>query len=383
MNPFRIGEHVGGDYFADRETEVARVQRAMAEPGALLVYGPRRMGKSSVIRRAAANARANEPSAIVVEADLSTATSLFDVSARLLRSLYTETRSLRLRLEELLGGLAPRVSVTIDEHTGVPSISFGADRRSADEEAKRQALEAVFQRLDSLRQRTGRPVVVVLDEFQAIIALGGEAGEWHLRDLIQRHGELSYICAGSQESLIQEMIGPRRAFFKMFELLHLGPLEPALFAAWIEDRLGRSFEVAPGAAAAVLAAAAPRTQDVVQLARQVYFLASTGAAQPVDAALVERALADIVDSEAPLIARLWHELAAHQQDVLRVLSLGAEQLLSSEVRDRYGLPAPSSIQRAVDGLLGRGLIVRDTEGLRFDSPFIEHWVRRQVAPDIG
>jgi hypothetical protein len=99
------------------------------------------------------------------------------VSTRLLRSLYTETRSLRLRLEELFGGLAPRVSVTVDEHAGVPSISFGAYRRSADDESKRQALEAVFQRLDSLRQRTGRPVAVVLDEFQAINALAGEAGE--------------------------------------------------------------------------------------------------------------------------------------------------------------------------------------------------------------
>lgn len=106
-NPFRIGEHVSGYHFADREAEVARVREAMLSASSLLVYGPRRMGKSSTIQNAAAAARRSRPKPIVVTADVATATNLFDVSARLLRSLYLETRWLKLRLEDLLGGLAP------------------------------------------------------------------------------------------------------------------------------------------------------------------------------------------------------------------------------------------------------------------------------------
>jgi hypothetical protein len=75
--------------------------------------------------------------------------------------------------------------------------------------------------------------------------------------------------------------------------------------------------------------------------------------------------------------------SAFQQDVLRVLSLGAEQILSSDVRDRYGLPTASSIQRALDALVGRGLLVRNKDGFRFDSPFMREWVRREAAPGIG
>jgi hypothetical protein len=318
-----------------------------------------------------------------VEVDLSTATSLFDVSARLLRSLYIETRSLRLRLEDLLGSLAPRVTLSVDEHTGVPSISFGADRRTADAEEKRRALEIVFGRLADIRQRTRRPVALVLDEFQSIHALSGEAGEWHLRDLMQRHGDLSFICAGSQESLIQEMMGAKRAFYKMFELLHLGPLDEAHFAAWIGERLGEVFAVEEGTGAALVRAAGPRTQDVVQLARQLYFQAASRASGEVGRVDVAAAKSDVVSSEGALIGRLWDELSTHQRDVLRVLSLGAEQIMSSDVRDRYGLPTASSIQRALAALVGRGLLVRDKDGFRFDSPFMREWVRREAAPGIG
>ena len=52
-NPFRIGEHVSGYHFADREEETARIRAAMLSASSLLVYGPRRMGKSSTIANAA------------------------------------------------------------------------------------------------------------------------------------------------------------------------------------------------------------------------------------------------------------------------------------------------------------------------------------------
>ena len=51
-NPFRTGGIARGYRFADRETEVERIGRSLRESGGkLLVYGPRRMGKTSAIVR--------------------------------------------------------------------------------------------------------------------------------------------------------------------------------------------------------------------------------------------------------------------------------------------------------------------------------------------
>lgn len=381
-NPFRIGEHVKGEFFTDREAEKKQVRTALLTPSRLLVYGPRRMGKSSVIGWAAESARSARPKPIVVGADLSTATSLFDVASRLLRSLYAETRWLKLRLEDLLGALGPRVRLTLDEASGAPSISFGIERRTASEEDRRRALESVFERLESVRSSGKRPVALVLDEFQAIGSLGGESGEWHLRDLMQRHGELSYICAGSEQSLIEEMMGPRRAFFRMFELLHLGPIDEAHLAGWIEERMRLELDLEDEVGLEIVRRAGPRTQDVIQVARQLWFR-GVALERPVQVADVPAALDDVVAGESPLIATLWTGLSAQQQDVLRAVALDVEQLFSTEVRDRYGLPAASSLHTAAEALIGRGLLVRDEGRIRFDSPFVRRWVRREVAADIG
>src|SRR5690606_5888274 len=175
-------------------------------------------------------------------------------------------------------------------------ITFGIDRRTAGEEERRRAFEGVFERLSQVRADTKRPVAVVLDEFQAVRSFAGESSEWHLRDVMQRHGDLAFVCAGSQESLIHDMIGPKRAFYKMFELLPLGPIEPERFADWIDERLARGSGVVPGVGAELVRVAGPRTQDVIQVARQLYFR-GLAAGRKVEVADVLPTLDEVVRSE--------------------------------------------------------------------------------------
>ena len=65
--PFVTQQLAGGAHFTDREREVSRVLDVMRTAGRLVVYGERRMGKSSLIRRAAE--RVQEAGGVVLSAD--------------------------------------------------------------------------------------------------------------------------------------------------------------------------------------------------------------------------------------------------------------------------------------------------------------------------
>lgn len=317
-NPFRIGSHVTGRFFTDRAAEVKRIRQAMREPTRLLVFGPRRMGKSSAI--AVAADRATQDGVLVVRADLSTASGLVDVANRLLHSLSGQ-RS-RERLADLAAGLAPSVSLTFDAVTGAPRIAFSVERRAASEGQQRRSLEQVVEALAREAEEGEERVAVVLDEFRSIHRFGGEEAEWHLRDLVQRHGGLSFICAGSEISLVEDMLDPERAFFRTFELLHVGAVDPEHLARWIDSRM-ESAGVEPGGTGALLVqAAGPRTQDILQVARHVYARGlARGRVEPPD---VEAAIADVVREEDPVIRSIWMDLTA--QNVLRAVASGAEQV---------------------------------------------------------
>jgi uncharacterized protein len=376
-NPFRIGAHVSGEHFTDRADEVERVRDAIRQPTRLLVFGPRRMGKSSAIGVAADRAR--EEGALVVRADLSTATNLVDVANRLLHSLSGQRK--QAWLAEVARRLAPTVALTFDGQTGMPRVVFGVDQRAAPYEDQRRALERV---IEALADEAGpeKPVAVVLDEFQAVTRLGGEEAEWHLRDLIQRYGAVSFVCAGSEVSLIEEMIGRERAFYRTFELLHLGAIDPDHLARWIESRLASAGVSAAGVGRAVVERAGPRTQDILQVARHLYARgASTGRVGPDQ---IEGAIHDVVSEESPIIAAWWRNLTSNQQNVLRAVASGAQELFSSATRQRFGLPASSTVATAVESLTARGLLTRDSPKgtITFDSPFVERWVREHVLPDV-
>ena len=203
-NPFRVGQKVTGEFFTDRAEEVDRVVRALRDPSRLLVYGPRRMGKSSVIAMAAKRVRAD--GGVVVEADLSTASVLSDVTSRLLTSLHRAglDEGGGPGLMELLRSL--RIRVEIDQSSGAPAVTLEARERSSPPERQAETLEGVLDRLEEVGAGADHPVAVVLDEFQEVVRIGPERAAWWLRSLMQRHGHLSYVCAGSRQSIIRQVL---------------------------------------------------------------------------------------------------------------------------------------------------------------------------------
>ena len=77
--PFRVGETVYDEgHFMDRAREVARVRRAIRDRERLLVYGERRLGKSSVLRRSALREEKSSR-AVVIWLDLWSLTTVGDM----------------------------------------------------------------------------------------------------------------------------------------------------------------------------------------------------------------------------------------------------------------------------------------------------------------
>ena len=51
-NPFEFGRELGAEELVDREDEVAAVMRTLREGGKLFLVGPRRYGKTSILKTA-------------------------------------------------------------------------------------------------------------------------------------------------------------------------------------------------------------------------------------------------------------------------------------------------------------------------------------------
>lgn len=381
-NPFRIGGIVTGAYFTDRAGELRRIMGVLREPqGKLLVTGPRRMGKTSTLARAVERLTRDGEAALL--ADLSTATTTVDLANRVLAAA---TASLGRRWKDVVAELVGRIQleVTLNPYGGtggtLPSLSLRY--RTAPMEEQNATLGQVLDAIDDLAGKRGVTVGVVLDEFQEIARVdGGEAAEWHLRGVMQRHLHLAYVLAGSRESLIREITGRGRAFYKMFERLPFGPIDGGHLERWIDHRMLRAGVSAAGIGALIVRLARPRTQDIVHLARTCFSLAAPRrAACPAD---VEEAFRRIVWEESDSIRSHWDRLPASQQNVLRAVAAGETMLHGRSVGDRFGLKSSAEVSQALDRLVELDLLVKQGRRYNFDSPFVRGWAIVHALKDLG
>jgi hypothetical protein len=381
-NPFRIGGIVAGDQFADRADELRRIEQALLDPGdKLLVYGPRRMGKSSTLDRALVRVNERE-GAVAFRADLSGATTVTDIANRILQGA---TSALGRRWQDVVNRLvqALRINVTlqIDPSNGLPVLTLGAEGRAAPLPEQRVSLERVLAGLEQIAAERNLRIGVVLDEFQTIHRFGGEEAEWHFRGVIQTHQHVSYVAAGSDVTLLEAMQGTGRAFYQLFRPLYHGPIDPAVFAAWIDARLAAAGVEPHGIGERIVATAGPRTRDIVELARAVYDVtAPLGEAG--DAAL-DGAVRELLAMYGEQFRRLWDELPGSQQNVLRAVAAGEPQLYGRSSQQLFGFRSSAEIAQAVRALADREVLALEAGGLVFDNPIMRAWVARYALPDVG
>jgi AAA+ ATPase superfamily predicted ATPase len=382
QNPFPIHGVVTRPAFTDRVEEVERIRNTLEEPGAkLLVYGPRRMGKTSALRVAIEDHLAR--GGVACLADFSTATSHGDLANRVLTA---STQALGRRWKDIVHDLSRRIGLTLevsaDPVTGGPTASLGFGMRSASRAAEQETLGRVLDSLDGLCEARGVSLGLILDEFQEIHRLGGEEGEWHLRGVIQHHRHISYVAAGSQTHLIQRMMGKGAAFYRLFDVLSFGPMDLEQLRSWVNDGMGGGGVKHQDIARWILALAGERTRDVAQLARKTFHLArKEGRA---DAGTVKQAFLEIIADESEPLRALWASYAGTEEKVLRAVATGTESLMAADTLQRFGLASSAAASKAAANLVAEGVLVQEGPGnYRFDSPFQRGWVIQQALPDAG
>jgi len=371
--PFRTGEIVSDEHFTDRADEVATVRRAMLSSGRLLLIGERRQGKSSILRQAGLHARAR--GATLVSVDLWTATRLEEVLRRIIAAVPWGW-SWRERLQGLWLGLGLRLGIQSDAR-GHPTLRLEASPGELGAEGAREVFLQLLARLDAVAGEAETPVAVVLDEFQRLEEME-EGAAALLRSVIQESHHLAFVCAGSTVSLVDELTGPRGPLHGIFQELSVGPIDPPLLAAWIEDRMRSSgVPAAEGTGAAVVRWGGPRTEDVLRLAREVWEGGvGEGGAGPGDVPGAVRRL--VMDRRAGY-QRLWVELADSHRGVLRAMASGETQLTARDTIRRFDLPTPAAVVKAVGRLRDRGLL--DAAGAAIADPFLHQWILLDAMPD--
>ena len=394
-NPFVYGEVVPAAAFADRVVELDRLVRDLAAAQKVFLISPRRYGKSSLIRLAlAAMARRGVITVEVTVSSFSSYLAFLEGYARALAA--AEARAERARagsparlprwglpwLREAIA--STRVDIGPDPRTGGggapgqgPRVAFPNARTGRD--VSRLA-EEVFALPARLAEARGRTVVVALDEFQAVAGFNGGSVEHALRAAVQRQREVGYVFAGSEPSLMERMLGPRRPFYKAGPVMRLDKIPADEFAAFVDSRFSRSgMKPEAGLGAAIVDLAGNLPYDVQRLAHETWDEVRGRNRRRATLDDLHQALRRLLAEQQMMFEAIWQRLTLPQRAVLRavVLEEGTE-LLSAEVRTRHRLGGASTVQAALAALVRDDVIAREESGYVVIDSLLREWVARRT-----
>lgn len=232
-NPFPITSYKGPEYFCNREKETEQLKEALLNGRNIMLFSPRRMGKTGLIQHLFHTIRDERILTIYVDifgtVDLDS--FINKLANAILSAIAVKKGNLVQRAAELFGRLRPQISY--NGLTGVPQVSLILQN----EAEKRATLGELFEVLD---QQKG-PVVLAIDEFQQISTYPEQQTEQILRSHIQHLNNTTFVFSGSQRHMLVPMFSdPKRAFYQSSSFLALDKLDFGVYKEFIHHHFERN-----------------------------------------------------------------------------------------------------------------------------------------------
>lgn len=322
------------------------------------LLGPRRYGKTSVLRKVALDLAGVGPETVWI--DLYELTSMADLAGRLDDGLAA--------VQGRLGRTLRSVAATLSLKLGAVSVDLSrGNLRRPDAVLVARSLMNVIVRTSEQHR-----LLLVLDEFAGIAGVTGGAGV--LRTALQHHyRDIAIVFAGSQPSTMQMLFADRtQPFFGQADIVDIPPLGDAAISDLLEDGFERTGRHVGRTAQDVVRFAEGHPQRAMQLADALWRHTPEGATA--DDRSWADALAEVRAGEDDGCERLFTVLPVGHQRLLRAVS--ADGRAYGATAAVLGL-APGTANAAISALVGEGQIVRRDDRLAVVDPLFADWIRRR------
>ena len=377
-NPFYLQEVPVDAPFCNRKRELKELQAFAEGKANVVLFSPRRYGKTSLVKRIQKNL--SSQGTVALFADFFGVASVDDVASRLAKAVFVITHKKDPLWKSALRAMKSFRPVLKPDPSGGISLSVEPSG------AGKSGLELLDETMDSLRDfinNTKSLVHVALDEFQEIVTLKEALQiEGIMRTQIQQQ-QASYFFIGSRRRILLGIFNERqRPFFQSainYPLKLLPSEELAKFIAEQFKKNQRECTLIMAKKLASLTGFHPYYSQ--KLAFFVYELSKRVTEESITLAM-ER----LILSEKPVSEAILQGLSPHQRLLLQALAKEASpRLLASGYIQKHGLGSVGGVQHSSKQLEELDLIEKDEETgkWRLVDPILATWLRMQMEEKLS
>lgn len=368
MNPFHYGSIVVDKDFCGRESDIQQLQQQIDSSQNVVIYGERRVGKTSLIFEAIRRKKGYRP----LRLDLMNIKSIDALCRKFIYALGAMEQESGFFERFLKSIPSLRPSLTLDPVTGMPSI--GIDSSVALTERNLQEIIGLIKKAHAQKR-----LVVVIDEFQSIMDIrDSEVAISELRAQIQHAPEIPFIFAGSIRNQMEEIFTSHDSpFFKAAIPFSVSPLSFSEFAPFLQKRFKSGKRAVTKAQMENLFSfAGGITGDVQQFCEALW--CTSKPEEEINQEHIGKSVHLLVSRERLSFQTILAKLTSFQVNVLTALALvGGQSPTSKEFMKHADSRNASSIVKSIDRLSQVKIIYQAGEGWKFMNPIFRLYLLAQ------
>jgi uncharacterized protein len=375
-NPFIFGEIIDDENFVDRTAELRQLVRDLADGQKVFLLSPRRFGKSSLVAMAMLKLKKRHIHTVsLTVSSYSSYTQFLEKFAEKVLRAAGPWERVKDWVTRFGRQVKPDVNYNIT--TGEVSLSLG---KGAGFDPAPIAPE-IFALPGELTKNGGFRMAICLDEFQQITEFNGGSVENVIRNQVQEQRGVGYVFAGSQPSLMQEMLSASRPFHKAGPQVFLDKISAADWKAFITaqfQRRGRT--ITEPALQFLLTAADLIPYDVQRIAHELWDHAELQNKRQLEVADVEAVVNALVSGQSTYFELLWEQLAPRQRAALQaVAARGSADLYAQTLREEFRLGPASTLQKSFQSLDAKDILDRYQGDYFFLDPLFPLWIKQKAS----
>ncbi|WP_191603783.1 AAA family ATPase [Marinomonas algicola] len=239
MNPFTPDKVTNVDDFCGREKELKNLLNLISAKSNVMLYGDRRYGKTSLIRKAFSELSGN---VLPVYVDIYDAVDELDFVKKLYTSITLVTpKKLKEQAGEWLRILGRIKGVEFQPSKSGDGFSFKPTFTSLDFD---ELLQSAITLIDNYCEHSDcSHAVIAFDEFQQVAEMKNVKIDAKLRQISQDNSNVSFIFSGSKKTILRDLLNsPTQPWHGMTTPIPIKGIELSDLKLFCEKRLGGSFE---------------------------------------------------------------------------------------------------------------------------------------------
>jgi hypothetical protein len=370
MNPFSYGTIVKGQYFYDRHEECQRIVTTLSGGNNLVLFAPRRYGKTSLVFRAIEELETLGYTCIYFDfMPVYSRESFIEAYSKAILSRQSNLQKGVKKIATLIKGIRPKL---VFDQSGKPEFTMDF----TDDKVSDKTLEDIIDLPEILASEHNR-YIIVFDEFQEINNLNGENFEKLLRSKIQQQEHVKYLFLGSRTHMLNDMFNNKgRAFYNAAMLMQIETLPKDDTIEFLKNRFSSSGILIDETVSLYLIEQAGNIPYYIQLLASEVWQYMVSSQREVNIEVVALCAERIVDLKNDYYFELYGRQSANQKKLLKSLLISGENLFSADYARRFRLSATSTTQKALLGLVENG-VVEKVDGHYFISdPFFKRFLFR-------